>query len=270
MTVPGGSALNYPPNSQPSLNRVSKGRAPTVNDYRNFREGDEWLDNSSQDWYKLANITGTVATWVLIGGTGGAAETLTGDSGGPVPPDANNNINVLGTGSIVTTGDPGTNTLTIGDSGDVATTYTEDTGTATPSSNNLNVLGTGGITTSGAGSTVTIDGSGLRCLPWSVITDATYSLVTGAGVFANRGGGVTFTLPSTAMVGDCFQVVAMNADGFVVDYGTGQSIQVGSTTSTTTSGSLTSTGIGDWIEIVCNVEDTSFFANIKQGAITVT
>lgn len=38
----------------------------------------------------------------------------------------------------------------------VATTYTEDSGTATPAANNLNVNGSNGIKTSGTGSTVTI------------------------------------------------------------------------------------------------------------------
>ncbi len=38
--------------------------------------------------------------------------TLTGNSGGAVPPDAGGNINTLGTGSITIVGVPGTNTLT--------------------------------------------------------------------------------------------------------------------------------------------------------------
>lgn len=38
----------------------------------------------------------------------------------------------------------------------VPTTFTENTGTATPAANNLNVLGANGITTVGSGSTVTI------------------------------------------------------------------------------------------------------------------
>jgi len=58
MTVPGGSPLNYQVNSQSPLKRVSLNRAPTTNDSKNFREGDEWLDKSSDDWYKLADITG--------------------------------------------------------------------------------------------------------------------------------------------------------------------------------------------------------------------
>ena len=38
----------------------------------------------------------------------------------------------------------------------VATTYDENTGTATPAANVLNVLGSGNITTSGSGNTITI------------------------------------------------------------------------------------------------------------------
>jgi hypothetical protein len=90
-------------------------------------------------------------------------ETLTGNSGGAVGPDAGHNINVVGTGSITVVGNPGTNTLTITPSGAIATTYTENTGTATPAANNLNILGartaagTTPVTTTGAGSTVTVD-----------------------------------------------------------------------------------------------------------------
>lgn len=157
MTVPGASPLNYPANTQPPIYRISRARAPTSNDYKNVREGDEWLDTASMDWYKLADITGTTATWVLIGGTPGSLQTLTGDSGGAVGPDGAFTINVLGTGSIVTTGNPGTNTLTIGDSGDVATTYTTDAGTATPSSNNVDILGGSNVNTSGTGDAVTIN-----------------------------------------------------------------------------------------------------------------
>ncbi len=42
---------------------------------------------------------------------------LTGNSGGPVMPDGGGNINIVGSGDITVTGNPGTNTLTISDSG---------------------------------------------------------------------------------------------------------------------------------------------------------
>lgn len=44
-------------------------------------------------------------------------DTITGNSGGPVGPDASDNINLLGAGSVTVTGSPGTNTLTITVSG---------------------------------------------------------------------------------------------------------------------------------------------------------
>lgn len=43
----------------------------------------------------------------------GPVDTLTGNSGGAVPPDGANNINVVGAGGTTVTGNPGTHTLTI-------------------------------------------------------------------------------------------------------------------------------------------------------------
>lgn len=88
-------------------------------------------------------------------------ETLTGNTGGAVPPDAAGNIDILGSAPITVAGNPGTNTLTIDTDGTLAITYTEDTGTATAAADNLNVFGdaTQGSVTSGAGSTITITNS---------------------------------------------------------------------------------------------------------------
>ncbi len=55
---------------------------------------------------------------------GTVVETLTGNSGGAVGPDGSNNINVVGTGSITVSGNPGTNTLTISATGTTTLTYT--------------------------------------------------------------------------------------------------------------------------------------------------
>ncbi len=46
------------------------------------------------------------------GGGGTPVQTLTGNTGGAVPPTANN-INILGAGAVTVTGNPGTSTLTI-------------------------------------------------------------------------------------------------------------------------------------------------------------
>jgi hypothetical protein len=48
---------------------------------------------------------------------GAVVQKLTGDSGGAVGPDGNNNINLIGGTDIVVTGNPGTNTITIATTG---------------------------------------------------------------------------------------------------------------------------------------------------------
>lgn len=92
-------------------------------------------------------------------GTGGYVQTLTSNVGGPVPPTAGN-INVVGGVGITGTGNPGTSTITLDLTGDIATQYNEDVGSAVPALNMLNVLGGNNIQTTGAGSTITIDLNG--------------------------------------------------------------------------------------------------------------
>ena len=55
-------------------------------------------------------------------------ETLTGNSGGAVGPDAAFNVNVVGASPLTVVGNPGTNTLTIQTTGIVATQYPVDNG----------------------------------------------------------------------------------------------------------------------------------------------
>lgn len=91
---------------------------------------------------------------------GPSIETLTGNVGGAVGPTAGN-IDILGSGPLLTTGNPGTSTITISLDGTVATQYDEDVGSAVPAAGILNVIGgasTAGvnINTSGAGNTISI------------------------------------------------------------------------------------------------------------------
>ena len=90
----------------------------------------------------------------------------------------------------------------------VATTYTENTGTATPAANNLNILGSGSITTSGTGSTITAALTGLT--NHAVLVGAGTATITKVGpsattgqVFQSQGASAdpafsTATYPSTA------------------------------------------------------------------------
>lgn len=55
-------------------------------------------------------------------------QTLTGNSGGVVGADGLDNINIVGSGGVIVTGNPGTNTLTITDAGSLrSTTYVDGT-----------------------------------------------------------------------------------------------------------------------------------------------
>src|SRR5690606_494759 len=88
------------------------------------------------------------------GGGSGTLSTLTGNSGGAVSPTGGN-INVVGSGNITVTGNPGTSTLTIADSGGTGLTFDSDSGSATPSLGAITMAGGSNINTSATGSTVT-------------------------------------------------------------------------------------------------------------------
>lgn len=207
MTAFTTTTTNYPQNANTAIRRVIGIGPPTST--KNFILGDEYLDRSEAPhgkWWKVSNLATGGLVWVTVGGGIGDVQTLTANSGGPVGVDASSNINVVGDGTTIDiVGNPGTNTLTASATGSIATTYTEDAGSAIPSLGNLNILGTGGITTSGAGSTVTIDTDGTVATTY--IEDsgsATPSLgslnIFGAGGIATSGAGATVTIDTDGTI----------------------------------------------------------------------
>ena len=74
-------------------------RPPTANDI-NFPLGQRWIDqNTNIEWalFSFSSSTGTVqAVWHSIGGQSGDVNSLTGDDGLVIDPDADGNIDVLG------------------------------------------------------------------------------------------------------------------------------------------------------------------------------
>jgi hypothetical protein len=96
-----------------------------------------------------------ITAFVLGGGGGSNVLTLTGNSGGAVGPTAGN-INVVGTGSITVTGNPGTSTLTISDSGGGITSITGDSGGAQSGPAITITGGTSGGLFAGAANTLTL------------------------------------------------------------------------------------------------------------------
>jgi len=64
-----------------------------------------------------------ILQFISNSGPAGFIQTLTGNTGGAVGPTVGN-INVVGTGSVAVTGNPGTSTLTISDNGLLVYAYT--------------------------------------------------------------------------------------------------------------------------------------------------
>lgn len=200
------STLNYPQNSNTPIRRVIAERDPTTADKHNFTLGDEWLNQIADKWWKLAGLDNVVgATWIRMSGAGTGIVELTGNSGGPVTFDINNNVNLLGSAPINIVGTPLTNTLTVSANGTLATTYTEDAGSAVPSSNNLNIVGGTGIHTSGAGHTVTISVADPVATTYqedagsAVPSGGTLHIVGGTGVNTS-GAGSTVTINAMSAV----------------------------------------------------------------------
>lgn len=153
------------------------------------------------------------------------------------------------------------------------------TGSSNGQVNKAFIAGTYGITPAGATETVIIDSNGQLGstastgggITWSVLTGSTKAAVVNEGYFSNYAGTLAFTLPTTAAVGDTIEICQMAASqGFTVAVNSGETIYIGNTNTTITTGTLASTDDGDWIELVCRVADTDWQCNVKSGNITVT
>jgi hypothetical protein len=118
---------------------------------------------------------------------------------------------------------------------------------------------------------ITITNTETGAPTWNLASTAT-ALVAGNSYFANVAGQTTFTLPTTAVLGDTFQVAgdATNVGGWIIAQNALQAITLGNSITTAgVTGSITSeASAGNWIEIVCAVTNTGFVANLKQGQAT--
>lgn len=128
--------------------------------------------------------------------------------------------------------------------------------------------GTGISVTNGAGSiTINNTASGLAFVD---VTGTTQAMASNTIYLADNAGLVTLTLPASATQGTIIRIVGNGAGGWTVAQNAGQSINIGSDSTTVgVGGSLASTQRYDAIEILCSVTDTRWNVMSSQGNITV-
>jgi hypothetical protein len=135
---------------------------------------------------------------------------------------------------------------------DVPTEFVTNSGTAVPALNVIEILGSGSISTSGSGNVVTISISSTG-YTWNTITSATNpTQIVAENAYITAGvSQCVLVLPLTASVGDAFIVTGLTSL-FQITQNANQSIIFGMLTTTTgVTGSITSTGSGDHVTIVC-------------------
>lgn len=163
--------------------------------------------------------------------------------------------NLTSTGGTVTiTNGAGTINLEAGPV--MATTYTEDTGSAIPAANILQIRGGPGVTTTGSGNTVTINSV--------VFTDqgGSTGVLSDTGSFAT--GAITLTTPAIPLQGELLQFCCTTASALVVTAAGAQKIRIGSLVSSA-GGTATSTAIGDSITLRFRASDSIWYATSSIG-----
>ncbi len=84
-------------------------RAPTAAD-TGYEIGQTWVDTSTAIIYGLGSVSAGNATWNIMSPGASDVDTLTGDTGGAVPPTAGN-INILGSSGLTVAGAGSTLTI---------------------------------------------------------------------------------------------------------------------------------------------------------------
>ena len=138
---------------------VTFDRPPTTNDNQNFLLGTIWLDigtnnpPKAENVWMLVSLDSNIAIWIDFAGSGDLLSLSADNVGsvGKVFGDATHNIKLLGTaGVVVTTGNPGSNSITWSLDGSVAQSFPTDAGTAIPAAGVLDIITNQATNNSGA------------------------------------------------------------------------------------------------------------------------
>lgn len=105
---------------------------------------------------------------------------------------------------------------------------------------------------------------------WTVVTGATQALVAENGYIGNRGTAITYTLPTTASVGDIIEITNIGVGLPVIAQNAGDYINfTSSTTSVGVGGSLTAIDRFSSIRIVCVVANDGWSVTSSTGNWTI-
>lgn len=108
-------------------------------------------------------------------------------------------------------------------------------------------------------------------MTWNDTTGTSQALSTFNGYVSDNAALVTFTLPSTANLGDVIQILGKAAGGWKIAQNASQQINVGKLSTTSgTAGSIASTNQFDTVELRCITAGTSTIWTAKvTGNVTV-
>ena len=111
-------------------------------------------------------------------------------------------------------------------------------------------------TTNGGGvsSLQPLPGSGFT---WNGVSGTTQAAAVNNGYIIQNASQTTVTLPATAALGSVISVQGLGAGGWILTANTGQTVQIGST-ATSSGGTVTSSNQWDAIEVVCVVANTTW------------
>lgn len=225
----GGVTALTPPNFR------SFHRAPTANDYKNFRVGALWLQENTESVWILTAVNYSQSlgyqqgTWTPISGPA-FVQTLTGNTGGVVSPTGNN-INVVGDGiTVAVTGTPGTSTLEIStiDTAVVSTLVGDDGVPVPPLGGAIDVLAT-----PTAGATVAFNNTAAHTLGLKV-TDADGNTFVGG----SAGNGTMTGVEGTALGFNAGHALTSGTVNCLVGHNSGSDLTTGSANCATGTGSL--------------------------------
>ncbi|CEG60972.1 hypothetical protein [Legionella micdadei] len=216
----------------------------------------------------ILNSGTSASSWyAALSASGGGVASITGTANQVIASSSTGAVTLSTPQDIATTSSPTFNALTLTNPLTQANGGTENStpltngelwvgNTGNPPSRTTLTAGSNISISNGAGS-ITISATGLAGFSWTTVTGTSQAMLSNNGYIANNAGLVTLTLPATSAVGDEIDIIGKGAGGWKVQCGVGQTIVVGSST-TTSGGSVASTNAKDSFYMICTTANTEW------------